>query len=1007
MGQLGTPASFLDEGRHSPIAGTGDLRRWRSLISQIRRAAEHERTPASIADAGVVSLITGRHRRAIEQLEWALALEPSILAANDLAAAYLAGAELEGEVMDLLHALEAASRAAERAPSRPEPAFNLALAWTRLHLRRNAMDAWERFLALESAGSWAEEARRNLVRLRQEADIGSWKEMRQRLLAEDPLAGALVGRTVAEYPYRVRVMCRQELLPAWAEAIVEHDLETAGEWLDRAAMVAEVLSGSRDERLLLDEVDGIRGLRSPTRDPSPESLRRARALLRFTQGMRRYDAQDFASAAAILESSIETLGRQRSPLLLVARLYLAICHHYGDLSGAAAMLEELLAITPGAYPTVRGRALWMLGTIAGGQRRFEDAIRHYRDAHGLIEKGAGPARAAILNLLLAEIFDLRGEVVRGWKERAEALDLVGRKGSPRRRYGVAFEAAQALSRHGRPELALLFLQEASAHLEDHRVAPAGAEVHLEAARIHNRLRQDEASREALKTARGYIARVEESALKERLRGTADLLEAQRLVESDPAGAVRRLQQAYDAHRASGYRFEELVYLSDLARAQRLAGDLDGTRQTLEAAVESYEGSRREAAEVVSRIDAFRTARPIFDQIISLHLEAAPPAWQEAFRWAERSRAQTILDLWPTPEPEESLPPLATAEAVRRRLPPDTVVLEYASVGGRLGCWILDRQGVRFQQLTVRAQDLAARAGAYSSALRAGASADVLRRRGGDLYRTLLTPLDLDLARGARLVVIPDGPIRGIPFAALVDPASGTYLVETAAVAYAPSATLFLLAEERRTWTADGIAPLVVGVPDLAGGPYNYLPDLPAAREEAESIASDLAGSRLLLAGDATRRRVMELLPGAGAFHFSGHALSSAEDWNASALVLSPAAERNDGLLRVADLFGSPLTDLQLVTLSACETLAGYEGGREGTMGLALAFFASGVPSVAGTLWQVDDRASSELMRSFYRELEEAGTAAEALRSATVDWLSRAEADQRSPVFWAAFAVIGV
>jgi CHAT domain-containing protein len=58
----------------------------------------------------------------------------------------------------------------------------------------------------------------------------------------------------------------------------------------------------------------------------------------------------------------------------------------------------------------------------------------------------------------------------------------------------------------------------------------------------------------------------------------------------------------------------------------------------------------------------------------------------------------------------------------------------------------------------------------------------------------------------------------------------------------------------------------------------------------------------------------------------------------------------------------------LVTLSACETAVGVDGGGDGMLGFAQAFLSAGSRSVCLSLWKVDDTATALLMDRFYRNL---------------------------------------
>ena len=95
----------------------------------------------------------------------------------------------------------------------------------------------------------------------------------------------------------------------------------------------------------------------------------------------------------------------------------------------------------------------------------------------------------------------------------------------------------------------------------------------------------------------------------------------------------------------------------------------------------------------------------------------------------------------------------------------------------------------------------------------------------------------------------------------------------------------------------------------------------------------------------------------------------------------------------------------LVVLSACRTVVGRQIPGEGPLGLARGFLAAGAGSVVATLWQVDDRAGAQLMKSFYRELLHRGQApAAALRKAQQE--IRQQPRFAHPYYWAGYNLFG-
>jgi CHAT domain-containing protein len=95
----------------------------------------------------------------------------------------------------------------------------------------------------------------------------------------------------------------------------------------------------------------------------------------------------------------------------------------------------------------------------------------------------------------------------------------------------------------------------------------------------------------------------------------------------------------------------------------------------------------------------------------------------------------------------------------------------------------------------------------------------------------------------------------------------------------------------------------------------------------------------------------------------------------------------------------------LVVLSACQTGLGKEVRGEGLIGLVRGFMYAGAPRVMASMWEVDDAATAELMKLFYRGvLIEKLTPAAALRAAQIKMLSKKH--WQAPYYWGAFVLQG-
>ncbi len=200
--------------------------------------------------------------------------------------------------------------------------------------------------------------------------------------------------------------------------------------------------------------------------------------------------------------------------------------------------------------------------------------------------------------------------------------------------------------------------------------------------------------------------------------------------------------------------------------------------------------------------------------------------------------------------------------------------------------------------------------------------------------------------------------------------------------------------------------------DKSGGATRRLviPRLPYTRQEADQLMALAPKTDSFRAIDFQASRATVLSPELGQYrylHFATHGLLDSERPGLSALVLSMVDEQGkpqDGFLRSNDIYNLKLP-AELVVLSACQTGLGKEIKGEGLIGLTRGFMHAGAARVVVSLWNVNDKATSELMTRFYQKiLKENQRPAAALRAAQVEmWKLKA---WQSPYYWAAFVLQG-
>ena len=182
------------------------------------------------------------------------------------------------------------------------------------------------------------------------------------------------------------------------------------------------------------------------------------------------------------------------------------------------------------------------------------------------------------------------------------------------------------------------------------------------------------------------------------------------------------------------------------------------------------------------------------------------------------------------------------------------------------------------------------------------------------------------------------------------------------------------------------------------------------RQEADQILAEAPRAKNLRAIDFKANRATATggeLSKYRYVHFATHGYIDSERPELSAIVLSLVDEEGkpqDGFLHAQEIYNLNLP-AELVVLSACETGLGKEIKGEGLVGLTQGFMYAGARRVVVSLWNVNDKATAELMARFYRGmLRENKSPAAALRTAQME-MSR-QKQWQSPYYWAAFVLQG-
>jgi CHAT domain-containing protein len=288
------------------------------------------------------------------------------------------------------------------------------------------------------------------------------------------------------------------------------------------------------------------------------------------------------------------------------------------------------------------------------------------------------------------------------------------------------------------------------------------------------------------------------------------------------------------------------------------------------------------------------------------------------------------------------------------------------------------------------------------------------RLGSMLFDLLLQREIAQLASMDQLLIIPDGILGNLPFEALLTHPTPPdennfgqlpYLLKKYRCYYAPSATL---------WSDQHSIPFSQQPVECLGiawgpDPVDSLPDirgkmkgLAGTQEELEAL-EDMIQGKFLIADQATEANFKLLASQYGILHLALHARASEAD--PQILFPSGGNGKEDGILHFHELFPLDLRS-RLAVLSACETGTGKLIQGEGIQSISSGFAAAGIPSLIMSLWEVDDKAGSAIIRSFYQGIKAGKALDESLQQAKLHYLENARGYEAAPYYWSAFVPMG-
>ncbi len=344
--------------------------------------------------------------------------------------------------------------------------------------------------------------------------------------------------------------------------------------------------------------------------------------------------------------------------------------------------------------------------------------------------------------------------------------------------------------------------------------------------------------------------------------------------------------------------------------------------------------------------------------------------------------------------------------IDKKLQPDTAIFYPILLADRVELLLsLGKKGIRQFTVPDISDDLLFdEAEQFRTKLEAASNIESLQPHAQTIYKWFIKPIEKTLSAHNinTLVIVPDGILRTLPFAALHD--GEHYLVERYALAVTPS---MKLTDPTRALRRDNIQILLNGLskvpPDKLGLPDDVdFPELPQVTQELKDIHA-LLGGKVLKDENFVIAKVETALKNTPytIVHFSTHGNFDSDPKKTFLLTYDDLLTM-DRLRELVGISQFRYKPVELLTLSACQTAIGDDQAALGLAGVAL---QAGARSALGSLWSVNDVATADLMKVFYQHLTNPDLSkAQALQNAQRKFLS--DPERSHPYFWATFLLIG-
>ncbi|HKY43046.1 MAG TPA: tetratricopeptide repeat protein [Pyrinomonadaceae bacterium] len=343
------------------------------------------------------------------------------------------------------------------------------------------------------------------------------------------------------------------------------------------------------------------------------------------------------------------------------------------------------------------------------------------------------------------------------------------------------------------------------------------------------------------------------------------------------------------------------------------------------------------------------------------------------------------------------------EQMRPLLRRDTAILEYA----------ISEEGVYLFVVTTNERKVSVNA--YRQPLKPAeitlVAKDALSQQAArDLYDVLIKPAEQQIATKSKLIIIPDGVLWDVPFAAL-QPSPDQYVIDQKTLSFAISVSALTAMRKRRSIRPPAATVVAFADPVMTDEVVERLKttyrDLPLQQTtntstEIEQLRSIYGKTRSqFYTGVNARKQQALAASNHRLLHFATRAFLDQSVPLYSFIMLSPDAS-DDGLLRLWEITNLN-SRARVVVLPSSNLAQPRSQSGNALIAVSWAWFIAGTPNVVLSRWEADASSVTAFSSEFHRNLRRSSDTAETVRQSM---LKLRQSKDRTPYDWSGFMILG-